>query len=1012
MARAAASTMLFKRALGDLDGQSLKVDRALKQTTTSSAGVSQEFDRGASSLDKYSGRLSLVGQGLAAFGPAAVPIAAVAVPAVTALADALGVAVLAGGTAVLALQGVGDALGKLNKAQLDPTTANLKAAQLAFEGLTAKASEFVLQLDAAGPALTELKKAAGSGLFDGLSAGLSGALTQLPAARDLLASVSGALGNLGQMTGDSLASGKWGEFLTFLTTTAPPAIESLGRTVGNLASGLADLWMAFDPLNTSVIGMLENGSQAFQDWADGLSATDGFKEFVSYLQTSGPQVADALAQVGNAFLQIVEAAAPIGGPVLQVVESLARAISTIADSPIGTPLFGLVAAMSALSLATRGYESVRASAFGSAAVGNFTAVRAGLNTVITAQDRATMSAKELATAQKTQAAGWDAAGKIGKTTAALAGLGIVASGVADKVGLSNTASLAMAGTLAGPWGAALGAGVGALLDFKAAGDSATDGINGLQAAIASGNADALAAKVKEAQDELDALGSSNPLHDEMAAAIGEASSKLADLQAKARGAAQAESELSNYTSGVNRALYDQNAAMAESIKVMQAQRSEALRAADAHLNYRAAILDAKDALKSNGQTVNENTRAGQANLQALHALASGWNNQSDAAKNAQGSLRAAKANFIETASSMGMAEGKARTLAKRLFEIPSSRVTTVTINDAATQKLIGIRNELASIKDKSVYVGVRGPGVGGMGPQLRAEGGYIAGPGTATSDSIPARLSNGEYVVKASAVSRYGVAMMDTINAQRFASGGKVSAPSARSSRAGFWAPEDFDMSGGLRGMKARLNDLEHSVKRATDAVDLQKESLDKETSARDDLVNQFGSLASSIAGQFQSNLFEPLNDVFGSSSTTSDPISVLMGDLANSSQFSSLFAGLQGRGLSGAALTAAAQGGTGALQTLGSYSDADLARYADLYAQREQLNSSTGAQVAQAQFGAALAIANANTTAANAKLDQANAYLADLAAQTKTQTQAVKQVESATKDNGKAVAKSKRSRK
>lgn len=45
-----------------------------------------------------------------------------------------------------------------------------------------------------------------------------------------------------------------------------------------------------------------------------------------------------------------------------------------------------------------------------------------------------------------------------------------------------------------------------------------------------------------------------------------------------------------------------------------------------------------------------------------------------------------------------------------------------------------------------------------------ASGGYVTGPGTATSDSIPANLSNGEYVVKAAAVRQYGVGFFDQLN--------------------------------------------------------------------------------------------------------------------------------------------------------------------------------------------------------------------------------------------------------
>ena len=61
-----------------------------------------------------------------------------------------------------------------------------------------------------------------------------------------------------------------------------------------------------------------------------------------------------------------------------------------------------------------------------------------------------------------------------------------------------------------------------------------------------------------------------------------------------------------------------------------------------------------------------------------------------------------------------------------------------------------------------------------------ARGGYISGPGSATSDSIPAQLSNGEYVVRAAAVSKYGAGFFEQLNQMRtprFASGGLVSAP-------------------------------------------------------------------------------------------------------------------------------------------------------------------------------------------------------------------------------------------
>jgi TP901 family phage tail tape measure protein len=61
----------------------------------------------------------------------------------------------------------------------------------------------------------------------------------------------------------------------------------------------------------------------------------------------------------------------------------------------------------------------------------------------------------------------------------------------------------------------------------------------------------------------------------------------------------------------------------------------------------------------------------------------------------------------------------------------------------------------------------------------KASGGHITGPGTGTSDSIPAMLSNGEYVIRANAVKTIGVDTLNKLNqADRlgFAAGGMVRA--------------------------------------------------------------------------------------------------------------------------------------------------------------------------------------------------------------------------------------------
>jgi phage-related protein len=75
--------------------------------------------------------------------------------------------------------------------------------------------------------------------------------------------------------------------------------------------------------------------------------------------------------------------------------------------------------------------------------------------------------------------------------------------------------------------------------------------------------------------------------------------------------------------------------------------------------------------------------------------------------------------------------------------------------------IIGLSGQAGAALD-AVNSADNGPGQG------FARGGIIRGRGTATSDSILARLSNGEFVMKTAAVQRYGLGFMHAINQMRF----------------------------------------------------------------------------------------------------------------------------------------------------------------------------------------------------------------------------------------------------
>lgn len=124
----------------------------------------------------------------------------------------------------------------------------------------------------------------------------------------------------------------------------------------------------------------------------------------------------------------------------------------------------------------------------------------------------------------------------------------------------------------------------------------------------------------------------------------------------------------------------------------------------------------------------------------------------------------------------------------------------------AKSKLQPIIDMLRLIKSLGGSVGGAEASTGGQ----FAGGGSVSGPGTTTSDSIPAWLSRGEFVMRAKAVARYGSAFMHAINRGQlnlsdiagFAMGGHVGSRFA-------YAPKFADGGdvGGMRPLQFVLPD-------------------------------------------------------------------------------------------------------------------------------------------------------------------------------------------------------------
>lgn len=97
----------------------------------------------------------------------------------------------------------------------------------------------------------------------------------------------------------------------------------------------------------------------------------------------------------------------------------------------------------------------------------------------------------------------------------------------------------------------------------------------------------------------------------------------------------------------------------------------------------------------------------------------------------------------------------ARSIVQALFEVETRMLAVYLIQQALHMFGFGGAGGTTALQ-------IAGEAVGGS--TSAATGGLIRGPGTSTSDSILARLSNNEYVINAAAVSRVGVGFLDAIN--------------------------------------------------------------------------------------------------------------------------------------------------------------------------------------------------------------------------------------------------------
>lgn len=679
-------------------------------------------------LDTSNDRAALLTQSLLAIAPAAVPIGGAVVPAISGLTNQLAFAAAGAGVMVLAFQGVGDALKATNDYAITPTESNLQKMNQALAEIGPAGRDLVAFLQEIRPQLQDLQDTAQAGLFPGVEAGIRDLMTRMPEVERIVSTIAKTTGDLFAEGGQNLADPRWNKFFTFLEAEARPALLNLTRSLGNLGEGFANLWMAFDPVSDDFSDGFLQMSRDFAQWTDQLDDTKGFQDFLDYIERTGPKVWDTLGAIGNALVEIVEAAAPVGEAALPAIEGIADAVAAVANSDVGPAIIGIASLTSAYSRLIALSKTANSSAIGglfskSYYAGAASSLRDLPRAVLqydAAAGRAQAKVGQLATS--TGRLG-DAARGAAKVAGGAGGLAFVLSGLDEKAGLSNTAMLGLAGSVAGPLGAAIGSGIGLVKDFASANDDMWAAIDRANKVIGDGTAplEEQRAALDEARKQVDELSDATDGFVDRYSLKGikngfegifgksdveeatEAYNKAADAYEKNAEAAVvsrlAEAGLGEALQGTTADTREQVDAVLQLIQARNDMADQALEAADAELRYERALDAAQEAAAKGKDTLDKDTKAGQDNRQALYDLASAWNDLTPAQQNAEGASERARKSFIQAAIDMGANRQKAEALADKYLEIPTDVSTDVHLNnvDPAINKASALRQALLAI---------------------------------------------------------------------------------------------------------------------------------------------------------------------------------------------------------------------------------------------------------------------------------------------------------------------------
>lgn len=117
-------------------------------------------------------------------------------------------------------------------------------------------------------------------------------------------------------------------FIEYTKTNLP----KLGQIFGNVFSGIGNLMIAFGQNSSNIFDWLVKLTSQFRAWSEQVGQSQGFKDFISYVQENGPTIMQLISNIVKALVAFGTAMAPIASKLLDFITNLAGFIAKLFET--------------------------------------------------------------------------------------------------------------------------------------------------------------------------------------------------------------------------------------------------------------------------------------------------------------------------------------------------------------------------------------------------------------------------------------------------------------------------------------------------------------------------------------------------------------------------------------------------------------------------------------------------------------------------------------------------------